>query len=170
MNSIAVRPRARYNGIPNCTPLLNAMSCITLAPDNYQSVLDSMSDDTWIVACLCAQWCGTCRGYRAGFDELADRHPDKQVLWIDVEDCADVVGDLEQENFPTMLIQYKGIVTYFAPVLPDHRQVDRLLAALSSESVASLQKQANSSDERKGWQENCNLRILLENAIKDESR
>ncbi len=146
------------------------MPCITLAPDNYQSVLDSLSDDTWIVACLCAEWCGTCRGYRAGFDELADRHPDKRVIWIDVEDCADVVGDLEQENFPTMLIQHQGIVTYFAPVLPDHRQVDRLLASLTSESLDALRKQAESSAERKAWQENCNLRTLLQNAIENLSR
>jgi thioredoxin 1 len=145
------------------------MSCITLAPENYQTVLDSLSDDKWIVACLCAEWCGTCRGYRRGFDELAERHPDKSVLWIDVEDCADVVGDLEQENFPTMLIQYKGIVTYCAPVLPDHRQVDRLLAAQAGESIESLKKQANSSEERKAWQKNCNLPVLLKRAIDDSA-
>ncbi|RJX34152.1 MAG: thioredoxin [Oxalobacter sp.] len=145
------------------------MPCITLAPENYQSVLDSLTDDTWIVACLCAEWCGTCRGYRQGFDELADRHPDKHVIWIDVENCADVVGDLEQENFPTLLVQFKGIITYYAPVLPDHRQVDRLLASLTSESIDTLLKQANSSDERKSWQENCNMRILLQNAIDEAS-
>lgn len=145
------------------------MSCITLAPDNYPSVLASLSDDAWIVACLCAEWCGTCRGYRTGFDELADRHPDKHVIWIDVEDCADVVGDLEQENFPTMLIQYKDIVVYCAPVLPDHRQVDRLLASFTSESEDALLKQAESSDERREWQKNCNLRTLLQDAIENAS-
>ena len=131
--------------------------------------MDAITDDTWVVACLCAQWCGTCRGYREGFLALAERHPDKCVLWIDIEDRADLVGDLDAENFPTMLIQRGDIVTYFAPVLPDHRQVDRLLDAMSKESVADLRKQAHSSEERKAWQENCNLRVLLKKAIDEAS-
>lgn len=142
------------------------MPCITLTPDNYQSVLDSLSgDNTWIVACLCAEWCGTCRGYRKGFDELAERHPDKRVLWIDVEDHADMLGDLDVENFPTMLIQRGDIVTYCAPVLPDHRQVDRLLAAQAEQSLGELRAQAANNAERANWQENCNLRVLLRNVI-----
>ena len=145
------------------------MTCTVLAPDNYQSVLDAIHDDTWVVACLCAEWCGTCRGYREGFMELAKRHPDKCVLWIDIEDRADVVGDLDAENFPTMLIQRGDIVTYFAPVLPDHRQLDRLLASMSTESLEALLKQAHSTEERKNWQQDCNLRVLLKKAIDEEA-
>ncbi len=141
------------------------MSSITLEPNNYQTVLNSLADDSWAVACLCAEWCGTCRGYRKGFDELAKRHPDKHFIWIDIEDQAEVVGDLDVENFPTMLIQYGDIVTYFAPVLPDHRQVDRMLAAQMEQSLEALQKQALSNEERAEWQKNCNLRNMLRNAL-----
>jgi thiol-disulfide isomerase/thioredoxin len=143
------------------------MSCITLEPDNYQSVLDSLTDNTWIVACLCAEWCGTCRGYRKGFEEMAERHPEKRFFWIDVEDQADLLGDLDAENFPTMLLQYGDTVTYFAPVLPDHRQVDRLLAAQIEQGIESLRKQSSSSEERITWQKNCNLRRLLRSALED---
>ena len=146
------------------------MPCITLEPDNYQSVLESLQDDSWIVACLCAEWCGTCRGYRKGFDELADRHPGKQFIWIDIEDQADLLGDLDVENFPTMLIQRGYIVTYFAPVLPDHRQVDRLLAAQMEQSVKEQKKQALSTEERAGWQQNCNLRKMLREAPNTSNR
>jgi thioredoxin 1 len=141
------------------------MPCTTLELDNYQTVLDSLADDNWIVACLCAEWCGTCRGYRKGFDELAERHPDKHVIWIDIEDHADLLGDLDVENFPTMLIQRGDIVTYFAPVLPDHRQVDRMLAAQAEQSIEELRKQSTSTEERAGWQANCNLRKMLKNAL-----
>ena len=141
------------------------MSCITLEPDNYQSVLDSLKSDQWIVACLCAEWCGTCRGYRSGFEEMAARHPDKRFFWIDIEDQADLLGDLDVENFPTVLIQYGDIVTYCAPVLPEHRQVDRLLAAQIDQGVESLRKQSTSTEERAGWQEHCNLRVLLRAAL-----
>ena len=146
------------------------MPCITLEPDNYQSVLESLQDDSWIVACLCAEWCGTCRGYRKGFDELADRHPGKQFIWIDIEDQADLLGDLDVENFPTMPIQRGDIVTYFAPVLPDHRQVDRLLAAQMEQSVKEQKKQALSTEERAGWQQNCNLRKMLREAPNTSNR
>ena len=141
------------------------MPALTLSPDNYRAALDALAGKDWVVACLCAQWCGTCRGYRQGFDELAARHPDKCVLWIDVEDNADLLGDIEAENFPTMLIQRGDIVTYFAPVLPDHRQVDRLLAAQAEQSLDELRAQAKSSEERAGWQETCKLRMLLQDAL-----
>jgi thiol-disulfide isomerase/thioredoxin len=137
------------------------MPCITLEPNNYQSVLESLQDESWIVACLCAEWCGTCRGYRKGFDELADRHPGKHFIWIDIEDQADLLGDLDVENFPTMLIQRGDIVTYFAPVLPDHRQGDRMLLAQMEQSIEEQKKQALSTKERAGWQQSCNLRKML---------
>jgi thioredoxin 1 len=141
------------------------MPCVTLEPDNYQTVLESLKDDSWIVACLCAEWCGTCRGYRMGFDELAERHPNKHFIWIDIEDQADLLGDLDVENFPTMLIQRGNIVTYFAPVLPDHRQVDRLLAAQMEQGIEEIHKQATSTEERAMWQQTSNLRTMLRSSL-----
>ncbi|MBS1186081.1 MAG: thiol reductase thioredoxin [Burkholderiaceae bacterium] len=141
------------------------MPALTLHADNYQTLLDSLADNDWIVACLCAEWCGTCRGYRKGFDEMAERHPDKHFIWIDVEDHADLLGDLDAENFPTMLIQRGDIVTYFAPVLPDHRQVERMLAAQIEQGDNELRQQAGSSPERIEWQNDCNLRQLLRAAV-----
>lgn len=60
---------------------------------------------TLLVACLCAEWCGTCRDYRAAFDQLADAHPDACFAWIDIETHADRLDDLDVENFPTILIE-----------------------------------------------------------------
>lgn len=137
------------------------MPALTLKTDNYRSLYESLKDESWIIACLCAEWCGTCRGYRTGFDQMAERHPDKHFIWIDVEDNADLLGDLDAENFPTILIQHRGIVTYFAPVLPDHRQVERLLSAQMELDPAELKKLAQSSKERADWQHNCNLYRLL---------
>ena len=50
----------------------------------------------FLVACLCAAWCGTCRDYRAGFEALAARFPEARFLWLDVEDDgADGLPDVE---------------------------------------------------------------------------
>ena len=61
--------------------------------------------DTLFVACLCAEWCGTCREYRDAFDRLADKHPEICFAWIDIETHADRFDDLDVENFPTILIE-----------------------------------------------------------------
>jgi thioredoxin-like negative regulator of GroEL len=140
------------------------MLSLTLEPDNRDQLAAALGGSGWVVACLCAAWCGTCSSYRASFEQLAARHPDKTFVWIDVEDHADVVGDLDVENFPTLLLQRADSVAFFGTVLPDPIVADRLVqsqAALADEELARL---AASSEERRLWQRECNLRTLLENA------
>ncbi|MFJ1469047.1 thioredoxin family protein [Massilia orientalis] len=140
------------------------MSSLTLEPDTRDQVAAALHGDGWIVACLCAAWCGTCSSYRAAFDGLAARHPDKTFVWIDVEDQADIVGDLDVENFPTLLVQRGDDVAFFGTMLPDPKVADRLIQAQSELSSAELTRQAASTPERQAWQRECNLRTLIANA------
>jgi thioredoxin 1 len=137
------------------------MHSTTLHTDNRAEVAAALAQDRWIVACLCAAWCGTCASYRATFEELAARHPDKYFLWVDIEDHADVVGDLDVENFPTLLIQRHEHVAFFGTMLPDANVAHRLVQAQSAMSDAELAAFADSTEEHREWQENCNLRTLL---------
>jgi thioredoxin 1 len=83
----------------------------------------------WVVACLCAQWCITCRDYRAAFEALARApHADAAFVWIDIEDDSDWMGDVEVENFPTLLIARGAEVRFFGTMLPHAQQLARLLA------------------------------------------
>ncbi|MGF6596244.1 thioredoxin 1 [Paraburkholderia sp. GAS448] len=86
--------------------------------------------DTLFVACLCAEWCGTCREYREAFDRLADRHPDICFAWIDIETHADRFDDLDVENFPTVLIEDAVTTRFFGTVLPQAAIVERMLSDL----------------------------------------
>ncbi|OEZ86310.1 putative thioredoxin-2 [Janthinobacterium sp. HH104] len=137
------------------------MHSLTLTTDNRADVAATLAGPRWTVACLCALWCGTCGSYRATFEELAARHPDTVFVWIDIEDQADVVGDLDIDNFPTLLIQREDNVAFFGTVLPDgglaHRMV-QAQQALSAEELAAL---AGSTQERRDWQRDCNLRQML---------
>ena len=133
----------------------------TLSSDNRASIAQALGGDRWIVACLCAAWCGTCASYRAAFEGLAARHPDKHFVWIDIEDQAEVVGDLDVDNFPTLLIQRHDMVTFFGTMLPDPALAERLIQAQVAQSDEELAIQARSSDERRLWQQQCNLRALL---------
>jgi thioredoxin 1 len=140
------------------------MPSLILESDTRDQVAAAVNGDGWTVACLCAAWCGTCSSYRAAFDELAARHPDKTFVWIDIEDQADVVGDLDVENFPTLLLQRGDTVAFFGTMLPDAKVADRLIASQAALDAAELARLAASSDERRQWQRDCNLRVLLADA------
>lgn len=137
------------------------MHSLTLSTENRAEAAAALAGERWIVACLCAAWCGTCASYRAAFDEVAARHPDKFFLWIDIEDNADVVGDLDVENFPTLLIQHGEQVAFFGTMLPDAGLAHRLVQAQSAHSDAELATLTAASEERRLWQRDCNLRTLL---------
>jgi thioredoxin 1 len=82
-----------------------------------------------LVACLCAQWCGTCRDYRAAFTDLGTQMPGTRFLWVDVEDQADWVDPIEVEDFPTLLIASKGEALFFGAVTPQVETLRRLIQA-----------------------------------------
>jgi thiol-disulfide isomerase/thioredoxin len=141
------------------------MHSLILNSDNREEVAAALAGDRWIVACLCAAWCGTCESYRATFEEVAGRHPDKFFVWIDIEDHADVVGDLDVENFPTLLIQHHELVAFFGTMLPDAGLAHRLVLAQSAQTDAEMRALIANSDERAQWQRDCNLRTLMRNAL-----
>jgi thioredoxin 1 len=137
------------------------MPSTVLNEENKAQLTQQMRDDVWVVACLCAAWCDVCTAYRPGFDELADQHPDKLFVWIDIEDRADLVGDFDVENFPTLLIQRGDDVLFYGTTLPDQHIAHRLVTAHASKSDVELQKETQNSVEHREWQEERNLRQAL---------
>jgi thioredoxin-like negative regulator of GroEL len=86
----------------------------------------------WVVVALCAEWCGTCRDYRPLLAARAAAVPDELHLWVDIEDDAEQLGDLDIETFPTLLVLHRGQALFFGPVLPQMDVVNRLLLTLRS--------------------------------------
>lgn len=81
--------------------------------------------------CLCADWCGTCRDFQPGFEQIAATLPHAALRWVDVEDEADTLGDVDVETFPTLVIGGRdGAVRFAGPVLPQPGQISRLLQSL----------------------------------------
>ncbi|HEX2531830.1 MAG TPA: thioredoxin family protein [Burkholderiaceae bacterium] len=140
------------------------MAFIILQNDNRAHFAHMLASGRWIVACLCAAWCDSCRKYRADFEQLATRHPGQHFVWIDIEDQAEIVGDLDVENFPTLLMQRGDVVAFYGPVQPDARVAERLLLAQTEKSEAELQAEATGSTARAAWQRDCNLRKRLAEA------
>jgi thioredoxin-like negative regulator of GroEL len=90
----------------------------------------SSVSDPLLVACLCAAWCGTCKEYLATFNTARDAAPPgERFVWVDIEDEAEVVDDIDVENFPTVLVARGDTVLYFGVLLPQPGHLARLLQA-----------------------------------------
>mgnify|MGYP003476479713 CR=1 FL=1 len=89
-----------------------------LAPIQQLAAQAPAHDAPLQVIALCAEWCGTCREFRPMLQRLADARPDTVFAWADVEDDAELVGDLDVENFPTLAVFRAGVVLHFGVSLP----------------------------------------------------
>ena len=83
------------------------------------------------VACLCAAWCRTCESYQQVFEAACAELPQDglQVRWIDIEDEAELIGDLDIETFPTLLIADEAQVRFAGPLTPQPETLRRVLRA-----------------------------------------
>ena len=98
---------------------------------------DADAAGPWWVICLCAEWCGVCREWRASFDEAAAAHPGLRFAWVDIEDEAEAIGDVDVETFPTLMIAKGDQPLFFGPVQPSGSQFIRLVASLQEGSSAA---------------------------------
>ena len=121
---------------------------------------ENQVDQGFVVICLCAQWCGTCRDYRAGFDELASQFPGVRFSWLDIEEQADDLGDLDIENFPTLYIRRDDSVLFFGTMLPYVSNLRRLIETFEAQTPGQSHDYARSTPERTGWQDDADLRHL----------
>ena len=87
-----------------------------------------------LIVCLCAEWCGSCREYRAAFDAFSSRYGERAAFaWIDVEDESDALGDPDLDNFPTLLIADGERALFYGAVTP--ASAERLVAGAVDASV-----------------------------------
>jgi thiol-disulfide isomerase/thioredoxin len=92
-----------------------------------------------LVACLCAEWCGSCRDYRATFAALAERFSaDADFAWIDIEDESDALGDPDIENFPTLLLADAEGLRFLGTVTPHLATAERLVQNALAGSLPSI--------------------------------
>lgn len=95
------------------------------------------TSEAWWVVCLCAQWCKVCRGLREDFDALAAASPNMRFAWVDVEDEEALVGDMDIETFPTLVMGSGTQLRFAGPVQPQAAVIARLMAGLlGGEGVA----------------------------------
>ena len=127
--------------------------------------MNNLASEEFLVICLCAEWCGTCRDYQPGFNELAAQFPNARFHWLDIEENADAIGELDIENFPTLFIQRREAVLFFGTLLPHLSHLRRMLETFMEQTLEQNRAYALSNPERAGWQKNqdiCGLGSCLE--------
>jgi thioredoxin reductase (NADPH) len=113
------------------------MKVLTAAANDRAAIAVAFADPArLVVVALCAAWCDTCGEFRAAFDRLALSRPQTTFVWLDIEDDAEVVGDVDVENFPTLAIYRGGDVLHFGISLPHGTTVGRLIDALADQAPA----------------------------------
>ncbi len=88
------------------------------------------------VVCLCAAWCGTCREYEATFAALQQALPQHRYRWVDIEDEAELAGEVDVETFPTLMLAHRGRLLFAGPVLPRLADAQRLLEVQAQHAAA----------------------------------
>lgn len=126
-------------------------------PRQVGAASENQASEEFLVICLCAEWCGTCRDYQAGFNDLAAQFPQARFRWLDIEEHADELGDLDIENFPTLFIQRREWVLFFGTMLPHLSLLQRLIETYCEQTPEQSRDYALSNPERRGWQENQDL-------------
>jgi thioredoxin 1 len=103
-----------------------------------------MPEPDLLVVCLCARWCGVCRDYDAVFRQVASRFPRARVVWLDVEDEADLLDPIEVENFPTLLIAGGAEPRFFGTITPHAGTIERIVReSVSGTALAGPALSAN---------------------------
>jgi thiol-disulfide isomerase/thioredoxin len=82
-----------------------------------------------LAVCLCAAWCDTCTAYRPVLERAAEQFPHARFVWLDIEDQESLLGQLDIENFPTLLVAVDKEVRFFGTLTPQAETLARLLRA-----------------------------------------
>ena len=64
--------------------------------------------------------------------------PAVRPVWIDIEDDDEVVGDLDVQNFPTLLLARGDTVLFFGPVTPHAHTLERLVTNALAGALPAL--------------------------------
>nr|UXE45857.1 hypothetical protein Hi04_10k_c5380_00009 [uncultured bacterium] len=92
----------------------------------------SETDKPLIVVSLCAAWCHTCGEFREVFERVAAARGGVHFVWLDIEDDHAICGDIDVEDFPTLVVLRGDVVVHYGVSLPQEGIVARLIDELAS--------------------------------------
>ncbi len=91
-----------------------------------------------LVACLCASWCSLCTDYRAVFHSIAAADTSARYRWVDIEDEEALLGPIEVDDFPTLLLARGATVLFLGPLTPQPTTLTRLIDSARAGVLARI--------------------------------
>lgn len=146
-----------------------SLSVYSTAPNEAHALHQALARNAFLVVGLCAAWCDTCTEFRAAFDGIAASQPNSTFVWLDIEDDAEIAGDIDVDNFPTLAVFHHGRLLHFGVSLPQAPTVARLLAALTEESATAQAEPAVEALPRRLQQPDSQDQRAPSNASSDSS-
>ncbi|AFZ82523.1 thioredoxin family protein [Candidatus Kinetoplastidibacterium crithidiae] len=95
-------------------------------------VKSSCDSNKYIIACFCAEWCGTCRDYQSKFHEVSENFIDYNFYWIDIEEDDYLLDDEDIINFPTILIQNKYKTLFYGVINPNIKYLTKIISGIDT--------------------------------------
>ena len=80
-----------------------------------------------VVVALCAESCSMCREFEGACAAVAESRPGISLVWVDIEDDAPLIGDLDIAASPTLAIFAGDELRYYGPVSPNAAVIERLI-------------------------------------------
>ena len=103
----------------------------------------SQPSERLLIACFCAAWCRTCDDYARVVNSLKQRYAQcADLVWVDIEDQADVLDEVDVENFPTLLISDTKQVYFWGTVLPHASNATQLIDHVLSGDMPTVSELA----------------------------
>lgn len=143
------------------------MSLVILNPSDYEKQLQRLEKNTWLFVCFCAGWCNSCREYLPQLKKLAKARKDVHFIWVDIEEHADMLGDLDIYKFPSILIQYDNTVAFYSCIHPDAALSERVLQSMIDTPIEEHLQKIQEDKEHQQWQNDWNFLTLLKNGMQN---
>ena len=112
------------------------MTVLTASNNDLQTIATSWDKRDCVVVSLCAAWCDTCAQFREAYERIAQARPNMLFVWLDIEDDSEVCGDIDVENFPTLVVFRGDLLVHFGVSLPQQGAVARLIDELASRQTS----------------------------------
>lgn len=94
-----------------------------------------------LVACFCAAWCRTCYDYTQVIKTLKTKYSSRvKFVWIDIEDQADLLDNIDVENFPTLLISDVNYLYFWGTILPHAATASKLIDRVLSKNIQPIDR------------------------------
>ncbi|AWD32622.1 hypothetical protein CKSOR_00516 [Candidatus Kinetoplastibacterium sorsogonicusi] len=98
-------------------------------------IIPNSNDNNFVssdmIVCFCASWCSTCIDYKKKLEIFSNSITEYSFIWLDIDDHEHLIGDIEIENFPTILIKKSNKNVFFGTISSNILVLEKMLSTFN---------------------------------------